>query len=134
MAKALNPGEKTPPNNDTATRGRHHGAQWRDRASVACLRAATALTAALGLTHPATAYADIDVSGTLTQVLNMLSNGIVLLGGILVVMGLVNLGMSLKDGMRGGSELSGALAMIVGGIVVSAAGAYFRTLPTNIAG
>lgn len=113
---------------------KHGDRPWRDRAADACLKTATTLAAALGIAHPATAYADIDVSGTLTQVLNMLSNGIVLLGGILVVMGLVNLGMSLKDGMRGGSELSGALAMIVGGIVVSAAGAYFRTLPTNIAG
>ena len=117
----------------TDARGRR-STRARERASRACLGAATALSAALGLAHPATAYADIDVSGTLTQVLNMLANGIVLLGGILVVMGLVSLGMSLKDGMRGGSELSSALAMIVGGIVVSAAGAYFRSLDTNITG
>ena len=105
----------------------------RIRAGDACLGLATTLAALIAAT-PTHAYAAIDVSGTLTQVLNMLSNGVVLLGGILVVMGLVNLGMSLKDGANGGSALSGALAMIVGGIVVSAAGAYFRTLDTNIAG
>ena len=110
-------------------------ATWcRRRAGDACLRAAAALATALGLAQPATAFASIDVSSTLTSVLTMLSNGIVLLGGILVVMGLVNLGMSLRDTGRSGAELSGALGMIVGGIVVSAAGAYFRTLDTNIAG
>ena len=135
MAKALmNTCGRAAPAAVPAARGRHHGSQWRDRASVTCLRTASALSAALGLTHPATAYGAVDVAGTLSSVLNMLSNGITLLGGILVVMGLVSLGMSLKDGMRGGSELSAALAMIVGGIVVSAAGAYFRSLDTNITG
>jgi hypothetical protein len=77
----------------------------------------------------------MDVSGTLTNVLNMLANGVILLGGIMVVMGLVNLGLSLKDGAQGGgSQLSGAIAMIVGGIVVAGAGAYFRTFDTNLAG
>ena len=106
----------------------------RERAGDACLALAGTLSAALGLA-PATAYAQVDVSGTLTNVLNMLANGVVLLGGILVVMGLVNLGLSLKDGAQGGgSQLSGALAMIVGGMVVVGAGAYFRTFDTNLAG
>ena len=113
---------------------RDRGARARERLGDACLRAATALASALGLSCPQVAYAAVDVAGTLSSVLTMLSNGITLLGGILVVMGLVSLGMSLKDGMRGGSELSAALAMIVGGIVVSAAGAYFRSLDTNITG
>ena len=124
----------TTTDNDTMTTIDDAGTTMRERAGNACIKCAAALSGALGLTHNSIAYAAIDVSGTLSSVLNMLSNGIVLLGGILVVMGLVNLGMSLKDGMRGGSELSGALAMIVGGIVISAAGAYFRTLDTNIAG
>lgn len=105
----------------------------RERAGDACLRLAVALAGALGLA-PATAYAQMDVSETLTNVLNMLSNGVTLLGGILVVMGLVNLGLALKDGAQGGGQLSGALAMIVGGMVVVGAGAYFCTFDTNLAG
>ena len=106
----------------------------RERAGDACLRLACVLSGALGLA-PTTAYAAVDVSNTLSEVLNMLANGVTLLGGILVVMGLVNLGLSLKDGAQGGgSQLSGALAMIVGGMVVVGAGAYFRTFDTNLAG
>ena len=106
----------------------------RQRAGDACLAFAGTLSAALGL-MPRTAYAAMDVSGTLTNVLNMLATGVILLGGILVVMGLVNLGPSLKDGTQGGGgQLSGALAMIVGGMVIVGAGAYFRTFDTNLAG
>ena len=105
----------------------------RERAGDACLRLACVISGALGL-MPGTAYAQVDVSNTLTEVLNMLANGVTLLGGILVVMGLVNLGLALKDGAQGGGQLSGALAMIVGGMVVVGAGAYFRTFDTNLAG
>ncbi|MBR3385940.1 MAG: hypothetical protein IKG69_12180 [Atopobiaceae bacterium] len=106
----------------------------RERMGEACLALAGTLSAALGLA-PVTAHAAVDVSGTLSNVLNMLANGIILLGGILVVMGLVNLGLSLKDGTQGGGgQLSGALAMIVGGMVIAGAGAYFRTFDTNLAG
>lgn len=105
----------------------------RGRAGDACLGLAVTLSGALGL-MPATAYAAMDVSETLTNVLNMLANGVTLLGGILVVMGLVNLGLALKDGAQGGGQLSGELAMIVGGMVVVGAGAYFRTFDTNLAG
>ncbi len=105
----------------------------REHAGDACLRLACVISGALGL-MPSTAYAQVDVSNTLTEVLNMLANGVTLLGGILVVMGLVNLGLALKDGAQGGGQLSGALAMIVGGMVVVGAGAYFRTFDTNLAG
>ena len=106
----------------------------RDRLGDASLALASTLSCALGLA-PSTAYAAMDVSGTLTSVLNMLANGVVLLGGILVVMGLVNLGLALKESASGGgSQLSSALAMIVGGLVVAGAGAYFRTFDTNRAG
>ena len=107
---------------------------WRGRLGDACLALAGTLSAGMGMA-PGTAYAAVDVSGTLTNVLNMLANGVILLGGILVVMGLVNVGLSLKDGAQGGGgQLSGALAMIVGGMVIVGAGAYFRTFDTNLAG
>lgn len=68
----------------------------------------------------------------LEQVMNKLSGGVGFLGGVLIVMGLVNLGMSLKDGAQGGGgQLAGAIAMIVGGGVIVGAAVYFGTLDTG---
>ena len=45
----------------------------------------------------------------LENVKNLLSDGVTALGGILIVFGLVNLGLTIKDGMQGGGgQLSGA--------------------------
>ena len=38
----------------------------------------------------------------LENVKNLLSDGVTALGGILIVFGLVNLGLTIKDGMQGG--------------------------------
>jgi len=71
----------------------------------------------------------------LNQVMTLLSSGITFLGGILIVMGLVNLGMTIKDGMQGGGgQLAGAIAMIVGGGIVVGAAIYFGSLNTSFAG
>lgn len=68
----------------------------------------------------------------LNNAISMLTQGITFLGGVLVVFGLVNLGMTIKDGMQGGGgQLSGAIAMIVGGAVVVGAAVYFGTLNTG---
>ena len=68
----------------------------------------------------------------LSGVISMLTQGITFLGGILVVFGLVNLGMTIKDGMQGGGgQLSGAIAMIVGGAIVIGAAVYFGSLDTS---
>ena len=54
---------------------------------------------------------------------------------MLVVFGLINLGMTIKDGMQGGGgQLSGAIAMIVGGAIVVGAAIYFGQLNTGWAG
>ena len=67
--------------------------------------------------------------------MTLLSSGITFLGGILIVMGLVNLGMTIKDGMQGGGgQLAGAIAMIVGGGIVVGAAIYFGSLNTSFAG
>ena len=64
----------------------------------------------------------------LNDVMSMLSQGIAFLGGALIVFGLINLGMTIKDGMQGGGgQLSGALAMIIGGAIVVGAAVYFKT-------
>ena len=71
----------------------------------------------------------------LQNAVSMLTQGITFLGGVLVVFGLVNLGMTIKDGMHGGGgQLSGAIAMIVGGAIVIAAAVYFGSLNTGWAG
>lgn len=65
----------------------------------------------------------------LENVKNLLSDGVTALGGILIVFGLVNLGLTIKDGMQGGGgQLSGALAMIIGGAIVVGAAVYFKGL------
>ena len=65
----------------------------------------------------------------LSDVINLLTDGITGLGGVLLVFGLVNLGMTVKDGMQGGGgQLSGAIAMIVGGLIVMVAAGYFSTI------
>lgn len=71
----------------------------------------------------------------LDNAVNMLTQGVTFLGGVLVVFGLINLGMTIKDGMQGGGgQLSGAIAMIVGGAVVVGAAIYFGQLDTSWAG
>ena len=71
----------------------------------------------------------------LDNAVNMLTQGVTFLGGVLVVCGLINLGMTIKDGMQGGGgQLSGAIAMIVGGAIVVGAAIYFGQLNTGWAG
>ena len=71
----------------------------------------------------------------LDNAVNMLTQGVTFLGGVLVVFGLINLGMTIKDGMQGGGgQLSGAIAMIVGGAIVVGAAIYFVQLNTGWAG
>ena len=71
----------------------------------------------------------------LDNAVNMLTQGVTFLGGVLVVFGLINLGRTIKDGMQGGGgQLSGAIAMIVGGAIVVGAAIYFGQLNTGWAG
>lgn len=71
----------------------------------------------------------------LDNAVNMLKQAATFLGGVLVVFGLINLGMTIKDGMQGGGgQLSGAIAMIVGGAIVVGAAIYFGQLNTGWAG
>lgn len=71
----------------------------------------------------------------LDNAVNMLTQGVTFLGGVLVVFGLINLGMTIKDGMQGGGgQLSGAIAMIVGGAIVVGAAIYLGQLNTGWAG
>ena len=106
------------------------GTSRRERLGDACIKGAHVLAAGMAMT-PGIALAE-SPSEMLPKVLQMLSGGVMFLGGVLVVMGMVNLGMSLKDGAQGGGgQLAGAIAMIVGGGVIVGAGAFFNTLDTS---
>lgn len=71
----------------------------------------------------------------LSQIMTKISGGVTFLGGVLIVFGLVNLGMTIKNGMQGGGgQLAGAIAMIVGGGIVIAASVFLGNLDTSFAG
>lgn len=71
----------------------------------------------------------------LANAINLLTQGMMFLGGALIVFGLINLGMTIKDGMQGGGgQLSGAIAMMIGGAIIIGASVYFGSLDISWAG
>lgn len=91
----------------------------------------TAAGMGLAAMTPTVALA-VDAKETLDNFLPKLSGGVIFLGGVLIVFGVVNLGLNLKDGAQGGGgQLAGAITSIVGGALVVAAGVYFGTLDTG---
>lgn len=93
---------------------------WKTKASAGLLT----VVATAGLI-PSTAFA-ASTTDTLDSAVKLLTNGIGFLGGVLIVFGLINLGMTIKDGMQGGGgQLAGAIAMIIGGGIVVFASGFF---------
>lgn len=71
----------------------------------------------------------------LANAINLLTQGMTFMGGALIVFGLINLGMTIKDGMQGGGgQLSGAIAMMIGGAIIIGASFYFGSLDISWAG
>lgn len=71
----------------------------------------------------------------LANAINLLTQGMTFIGGALIVFGLINLGMTIKDGMQGGGgQLSGAIAMMIGGAIIIGASVYFGSLDISWAG
>lgn len=71
----------------------------------------------------------------LANAINLLTQGMRFMGGALIVFGLINLGMTIKDGMQGGGgQLSGAIAMMIGGAIIIGASVYFGSLDISWAG
>lgn len=94
------------------------------------ITAGTGVTLA-ALSCPSVAMA-VSTQEIMTKILNMLKSGVGVLGAILIVMGAVNLGLTIKDGMQGGGgQLAGALAMLIGGAIVTAAAVYFASIDTS---
>ena len=55
----------------------------------------------------------------LDNAVNMLTQSVTFLGGVLVVFGLINLAMTIQAGIEGaGAQFTGALSMIDGGCSV----------------
>ena len=93
---------------------------------------AWALAPTVALAETGEGRSDGGASGALADFLPKIAGGVQFLGGILVVFGVVNLGLNLKDGAQGGGgQLAGAITSIVGGALVIAAGTYFKTLDTG---
>ena len=71
----------------------------------------------------------------LANAINLLTQGMTFMGGALIVFGLINLGMTIKDGMQGGGgQLSGAIATMIGGAIIIGASVYFGSLDISWAG
>lgn len=90
------------------------------------------ISTALVMSMPAmSAFADNGAT-MFSNVTTYLSGGIGALGVILIVFGLINLGLTIKDGMQGGGgQLAGAIAMIIGGAIVCAAAILFGNVDTD---
>jgi hypothetical protein len=83
--------------------------------------------AAMGLLAcPAAAHADSSKE-IAKNIFGLASNVVILFGGALVVWGGVRFGLALKD-QQGGNAMSESIATLGGGVVVIAAGAYFKSL------
>ena len=67
----------------------------------------------------------------LPEVMDLLGRGVEYIGAAVAIFGLVQLGLAIKDGSTGGGgQLAGAIAMMVGGAIVFAAGALFKGMGT----
>ena len=76
------------------------------------------------------AYADT-AGEMMTNIAGILSSGLIVAGAAMIVWGGVNVGMAIKDGASG-NQLQQGIMWIVGGVVVAAAGAYFKSIDWNI--
>jgi len=78
----------------------------------------------------ATATATASTGGVdLQKILKIISGGVGVVGGFMIVFGLIHLGMALKDSDHGGGQAIGsAIGWMIGGVVVCAAAIYFTTL------
>ena len=69
------------------------------------------------------------------EIVRIAAKPIAYIGATVLVIGLIYLGIQLKDGMQGGGgQLAGAIAMIVGGAIVCGAAIYFGSLDTSWSG
>lgn len=72
--------------------------------------------------------ADTSITGNeiLSNVLSLLSSGVTVAGGILIVWGAVQIGLAIKD--QQGANMEKGILTIVGGAVLTVAALWFKTV------
>ena len=87
-----------------------------------------ALATALALPVPALA-ADGNATSTFNSVKDLISTGLEVVGGGMVVFGAVTVGMNVSGAAQGnGGAIGAGIATMVGGAVIAVAGGYFSTI------
>lgn len=86
--------------------------------------AAVCVCACMLVFCPTSAFA---ASGMLATVMKKLSAAVQFIGGCLIVLGGVNVGLALKDGLGGGGQLSGAFCLLVSGALIVAVAKVFAS-------
>ena len=76
--------------------------------------------------------ADTNAADILEKVKGLLTGGIGFLGAAMVVWGAVTIGINVHNGASGnGSAIASGVGVLVGGVIISAAAAYFGSLGTS---
>ncbi len=72
--------------------------------------------------------ADTSITGNqiLSNVLSLLSSGVTVAGGILIVWGAVQIGLAIKD--QQGANMEKGILTIVGGAVLTVAALWFKSI------
>lgn len=78
----------------------------------------------IALLSPTAAFA---ASSVLGDVMKLLSNAVQFIGAILVIFGAVSVGLTLKDGVGGGGQISNGICLMVAGGCIAAAAKIFAS-------
>lgn len=106
--------------------------QWARRHYYAAAAGVTTLV--MGTLAPELALAD-NAQGILSKITDLLKNGLMFVGGAMVVFGAVTIGINVHGSAQGnGGAIASGVAVLVGGAIVAAAAAYFGTLDVSWAG
>lgn len=73
-----------------------------------------------------TLAADLMSNSTLSSMLDLLKQAVILAGGALIIFGGITVGSNLKD--HNGPAITGGLLEIAGGALIVACGAFFAAL------
>lgn len=97
--------------------------KWLDDHKIFVAALATALTL------PVPAFAASNATSTFNDVKSLISTGLQVVGGGMVVFGAVTVGMNVSGAAQGnGGAIGAGIATMVGGAVIAVAGTYFSTI------
>ena len=101
-------------------------------AGAPCRLAATAALAVTLVPAPAYASGGMSAKSLVDTLLSLVSNGAILIGLIVAVFGGISVGTNVAGATQGnGGAISSGVAMIVGGLIVAAAGALVTQMDTS---